>query len=923
MGRSRRLAIDEGTEWAGHLFFDNEDLSIVNSGPGYNDYLVISPSSSDFNNVLDDPTVHLAEPLYTDFNSAQSSFVVWGAGIISFGPPDPLQVAFMEAVTGNPDAEVDLSGFPGTHISLGLQIDPFQIEIGFRDPDIVGAENAYTLIGFGPRSGITASVLIYADHVVVTGSVPGAEITLDGNHVIPLTDGTFDLRPLIVVEASPGSSVINGGNAPETINGTTGADTINEGTGAAIINAGDGADIVNVNVGALGATDVDGGAGRDTVVIDYRSTGASLNLTLPDSGTVKVGRTSLTVTNVEQIDIFGGSGNDVLTGNALDNRLDGGAGADNIYGGAGNDVLVSAPVPSDPNPPQTAYSTDSANPVNLDHSFGSGANSPYVDLIIPSHPAYDTVHYTFTATAGSRLDITDITDYFDSDYQIDVEVVTPSGEKYYEYRNFGGGLGLDITETGTFTLNIFSADLISPNYVLEFALSCATPIVPVVQFDTLDGGKGDDTFYVNDPKTVVIERPGEGNDTIIVPFDYSLAGTQVENLTLTGTTAVNATGNAANNILTGNAIANVLTGAAGDDTYIVNNTDDRVVELAGQGYDTVRSTVSYALSGPMYPSGTSVEALVLTGTAAINATGNALNNTLQGNSAANKLDGSLGADTMIGGAGDDIYIVDNAGDKVIEYKGQGYDSVFSAVSYALSGAMYPTGTNIERLVLSGTAAINATGNALNNALQGNSAANKLDGSLGADTMIGGAGDDIYIVDNVGDKVIEKSGEGYDSVFSTVSNSLAGTAADRLVLSGSTATNASGNELANKLTGNGAANVLDGGAGIDALIGGAGADTFRFSVAPGTANADTITDFVSGTDKIALAAGVFTGLATGALAPSAFHAGSAAASATDHVIYDSATGKIWWDVDGLGGAAQQLIATLTPGAALVAGDFLIA
>jgi Ca2+-binding RTX toxin-like protein len=110
--------------------------------------------------------------------------------------------------------------------------------------------------------------------------------------------------------------------------------------------------------------------------------------------------------------------------------------------------------------------------------------------------------------------------------------------------------------------------------------------------------------------------------------------------------------------------------------------------------------------------------------------------------------------------------------------------------------------------------------------------------------------------------------------------------------------------------------------VDTLTGGAGADRFLFSVAPGAGNADKITDFVSGTDKIGLVASVFTGLAKGALAPAAFHAGTAAASVDDHVIYDSATGNLWWDADGTGVAAQQLIATLTPGAALVAGDLLV-
>jgi Ca2+-binding RTX toxin-like protein len=205
---------------------------------------------------------------------------------------------------------------------------------------------------------------------------------------------------------------------------------------------------------------------------------------------------------------------------------------------------------------------------------------------------------------------------------------------------------------------------------------------------------------------------------------------------------------------------------------VVDNLGDVVVELAGEGTDTVASSVTYGL-------GANLENLELTGTAAINGTGNELNNRMTGNSAANilagglgddvldggdgddVLDGGLGADRMIGGKGDDRFVVDNLGDVVVELAGEGTDTVASSITYGL-------GANLENLELTGTAAINGTGNELNNRMTGNSAANilagglgddvldggdgddVLDGGLGADRMIGGKGNDRFVVDNAGD-----------------------------------------------------------------------------------------------------------------------------------------------------------------------------
>ncbi|AYQ28615.1 tandem-95 repeat protein [Polaromonas sp. SP1] len=307
-----------------------------------------------------------------------------------------------------------------------------------------------------------------------------------------------------------------------------------------------------------------------------------------------------------------------------------------------------------------------------------------------------------------------------------------------------------------------------------------------------------------------------GIDTVNASIAYVL-GTNQENLTLTGTTAINGTGNALNNVLTGNAGANTLDGGAGADTlaggagndlYLVD-ASDTVVEAAGEGTDTVNANFSYTL-------GANVENLVLTGTAAINGTGNALDNVLTGNSAANTLNGGVGADTLIGGAGNDIYIAD-ASDTVVENANEGTDTVNADTSFTL-------GANLENLTLTGTAAVNGTGNTLNNVLTGNTAANVLDGGAGADTLAGGAGNDTYVVD-ASDTIVENANEGTDTVNAGFNYTL-GANLENLTLTGSVAVNGTGNALNNVLTGNSGNNSLNGGAGNDTLDGGSGTDTLE-------------------------------------------------------------------------------------------------
>ena len=311
-----------------------------------------------------------------------------------------------------------------------------------------------------------------------------------------------------------------------------------------------------------------------------------------------------------------------------------------------------------------------------------------------------------------------------------------------------------------------------------------------------------------------------------------------------------------------------------------------------------------------------------------NAHGGSGNDVIIGNSSANTLNGRGGVDVMNGLGGNDIYYVDNARDTIQEVAGQGtLDRVFASVSFVLAAD-----DNIEYLATTstaGSAAINLTGNALNQTLIGNAGANILNGAGGIDTMSGLGGNDIYYVDNVRDVIQEAAGQGtMDRVFASVHFTLA--ADDNIeylsttMAAGTASINLTGNALAQIIVGNAGSNVINGGLGNDTLRGLGGADIFLFNTALGAGNVDTLSDFTSA-DAIRLENAIFTGLTgIGMLSAAQFvaNASGVATTASHHIIYETDTGNLYYDSNGNAAGGSVLFAHLNPGLVLTSSDFYI-
>lgn len=391
-----------------------------------------------------------------------------------------------------------------------------------------------------------------------------------------------------------------------------------------------------------------------------------------------------------------------------------------------------------------------------------------------------------------------------------------------------------------------------------------------------------------------------------------------------------------------------------NDTYDASNYTNNVSIDLRPGYSSVLSTdqVAYLGGGPNsgYARGNVYNAFLYNGdlrSLVENATGGIGDDTLVGNQGNNTLNGGAGADsltgnegndrlegwtgtdTMTGGAGDDHYIVDNAGDVINEISGEGTaDRVSARVSYVLAAD-----DDIELLTTvssTATTAINLTGNALRQEITGNAGVNTLrDGAGVGDLLKGLGGNDVYQIYNKTTTIVETvAGDTADRVMSAVDYTLAaGVRVEIMTTNGSAGTSGidlTGNEFVQSITGNAGNNILNGKGGNDTLTGLGGLDYFTFNTALGSTNVDKITDFNVTDDTIRLENAIFTALtSTGVLAASLFKDNFLGTrDADDIIIYNSNTGSLFYDADGLGSSTAVKFATLATGLSLTASDFIV-
>jgi Ca2+-binding RTX toxin-like protein len=592
----------------------------------------------------------------------------------------------------------------------------------------------------------------------------------------------------------------------------TGAGNIN-GNGNDDNNVITGNDGNNILYGGLGADTMIGSKGDDTYYVDNIKDKVVESVANAAGGghdivTSYIDFSLASLGNVEDLYLAGGTDSIKGTGNALDNKIvgndadniiDGGKGADAMSGGVGSDT----------------YYIDNAGDGITENPNWDGTDTVISSIALTG--AFKGIEtYIFNCKTGIQ---------FTGDASI-LSITGGAGNDTLSVGDGHAGLsgngGNDILLGGT------------GNERLDGGAGA----------DVMKGGDGSDDYYVDNVKDQVVEASKQGdNDTVTSSISIAKLFDNVEGLYLAGSGNLNATGNefgnhihgtVGNNVLDGGLGADVLQGMKGNDTYIVDNLGDKIIEE--DGVDTVKSSISWMLDPGL-------ENLILTGVANIDGTGNGQANTLTGNDGANKLDGAGGADTLIGGKGDDIYFVDDIGDKVVETianaAGGGHDEVRSGITFSLAAL-----ANVDDLTLTGSADIKATGNALDNEIHGNSGGNVIDGGKGADHMEGHAGSDIYYVDNVGDVVVEAMNEGTDTIISSVAfNTLVanvenytfnvskaidftGTSGVNWIAGGSSGDTIHGNGGADHLFGNGGNDTLVGGSAGDVLDGGTGADKLQ-------------------------------------------------------------------------------------------------
>jgi Ca2+-binding RTX toxin-like protein len=563
--------------------------------------------------------------------------------------------------------------------------------------------------------------------------------------------------------------------------------------------------------GGIGADALFGGLGNDHYIVD--SLADKVNEVAGQGVDRVVSSISYTLgLNVENL-LLDAAGPVNGTGNTLDNRIDGGIGANVLDGGTGNDWLIG---------------------YELDDTLVGGAGDDkldggFEDDVMNGGIGNDT-YYVGTSGAVVNEAAAQGTDTIIASISLSLGLIA-------NVENLTLTGSTDLIATGNTLSNLIQGN---DGKNILYGGDGDDTLNGGIGIDKLVGSFGNDVYIIGADADTIVEEADQGIDEIRAEQTFSLLTLypNVERLTLTGSGNFTGQGNGLVNVINGNSGSNTLhgfggndtitgglgndtlnggegndslNGGKGDDYYDVDAAGDKVVEAAGEGFDTVQTSLgSYVL-------GANVEGLIFEEFAnAAVGTGNTLDNSLEGNESNNKLDGQTGNDTLIGGlgndtliggigndsldggtgvdamnggSGNDTYTVESMSDQVQELANGGTDTVRSAVNFTLSA-------NLENLVL--LAGRTGIGNDFNNVITG---------SGGADTIQGGKGNDSLFGDSSGDNI--SGGDGND--------------------------------------------LIEGGIGADTLQGGAGNDTFLYRLTNiiDPIGGDVIVGFETGKDKIDL------------------------------------------------------------------------
>lgn len=470
--------------------------------------------------------------------------------------------------------------------------------------------------------------------------------------------------------------------------------------------------------------------------------------------------------------------------------------------------------------------------------------------------------------------------------------------------------------------------------------------------DMMTGGDGDDIYIVDNAGDQVIEGAGQGSDQVRSSVNYTLAaGQEIETLRARSSAGLTLKGNAFSNFLIGEAGNDILdgdkgadrldglagadsmAGGSGDDIYYVDDSGDQVFEAASKGMDTVFSSVSFTLAA-----GQAVEILRVRGTAGLALTGNELNNTLEGGIGDDFLTTGAGDDRVNAGAGNDTIIT--TGQKAVIQAGDGDDTIRvdgSSTSQGKvdggAGADTVSSTDLGRFTFKNVETLDTYYGFLGGTVaQIASFDSYVAGLVAPDTQISfslrGAGGTLDFTTGIsGQNSIEIRDGGLTSAInitgSVNDDRMFGTTFDDTFNGGNGRDELLGGDGSDTLSGGAGKDRLNGGAGNDQLTGGSNADTFVFNsnFAAGD-NIDLVADFTSGSDLFELdRTNYFLGLSLGQLAPSQFATGSATGNGPQ-IVYDQATGALFYDGNGANAGGSAQFATVAGTPALTAADFRV-